>query len=69
MELTDNKYKIRCEMGACKNMATKTVKLRRVGVKSNLHVCEQCLRELYGLIGETLVPKSIERAAKKGKRK
>lgn len=69
MELTDSKYKIRCEMGACKNMASKTVKLSRVGIRSSLHICDDCLKELYGLIGETLVPKSIETATKKGKSK
>ena len=69
MELTDSKYKIRCEMGACKNMASKTVKLSRVGVRSSLHICDDCLKELYGLIGETLIPKSIETASKKGKSK
>lgn len=67
MELTDTKYKIRCEMGACKRRADKTVKLARVGVKSSLHVCNDCLKELYALIGATLVPKSIETAAKKGR--
>lgn len=67
MELIDAKYKIRCEMGACKNLADKTVKLSRVGVRSSIHICDSCLRELYGLIGSTLVPKSIETAAKKGK--
>ncbi len=66
MELTDAKYKIRCEMGACKNIATKTVKLSRVGIKSSLHICDDCLKELYGLIGSTIVPKSIETAVKKG---
>lgn len=70
MELIDAKYKIRCEMGACKNMASKTVKLNRVGIKSSLHICDDCLRELYARIGETLVPKSIETAvAKREKRK
>lgn len=66
MELIDAKCKIRCEMGACKNMAAKTVKLSRVGIKSRIHVCEDCLKELYTLIGATLVPKSIETAQKKG---
>lgn len=64
MELVDTKYKIRCEMGACKNLASKTVKLSRAGIKSHLHVCDDCLKELYGLIGATLVPKSIETGRK-----
>lgn len=65
MELLDTPYKIRCEMGACKNFASKTVKLSRVGIKSRIHICENCLKELYALIGSTIVPKSIETAVKK----
>lgn len=68
MELIDTQCKIRCEMGACKNLASKTVKLSRVGIRSRIHVCDSCLRELYGLIGATMIPKSIETAAKKGKK-
>lgn len=68
MELTETKYKIRCEMGACKNLADKTVQLKRVGIKSHLHICNACLKELYEKIGETMVPKSIETAGKKGKK-
>lgn len=65
MELVEAKCKIRCEMGACKNLATKTVKLSRVGIKSSIHVCDECLKELYTLIGGSLVPKSIETAKAK----
>ena len=67
MELEKTSCKIRCEMGACKNMAAYTVKLSRVGIRSRLHVCEACLSELYGLIGQTVIPKSIETVTKKGK--
>lgn len=65
MELVDAKCKIRCEMGACKNLASKTIKMSRVGIKSSLHVCDDCLKELYALIGANVIPKSIETA--KGK--
>lgn len=68
MELIETNRKIRCEMGACKNLADKSIKMNRVGIKSQIHVCDDCLRELYGLIGSSLVPKSIE-TANKGKRK
>ncbi|MCI9518371.1 MAG: hypothetical protein HFK08_03820 [Clostridia bacterium] len=68
MELNDTKYKIKCEMGACNNRASKTIKFNRVGIGSRLHVCDKCLSELYNLIGATLVPKSIETAKKKEKR-
>lgn len=66
MELIKTSCKIRCEMGACKNIASHTIKLSRVGIKSRIHVCEHCLTELYGLIGQNVVPKSIETVGKKG---
>ena len=67
MELAEAKCKIKCEMGACKNTATRTIRLSRVGIKSHIHVCDACLRELYGLSGSAVIPKSIETAGKKGK--
>ena len=67
MELIDVKCKIKCEMGACGNMATHTVKFNRVGIGSRLHVCDKCLSELYTLIGTSLVPKSLETAKKKSR--
>ena len=69
MELIENKCKIGCEMGACKNRATKTIKFSRVGIKSRLHVCDDCLKELYSLIGARYVPKSIETANRKNGKK
>lgn len=66
MELEKASYKIRCEMGACKNMASHTIKMCRVGIRSRIHVCEACMTELYALIGQELVPKSIETVGKKG---
>lgn len=65
MELIDTPAKIRCEMGACKNFAAKTVKMSRVGIRSRLHICDDCLRQLYTLIGKEVVPKSIETAGKR----
>lgn len=66
MELVETKYKIRCEMGACKNRAAHTIKMSRTGIRSRIHVCDECLRELYSLIGACVIPRSIETACKKG---
>ena len=66
MQLIKTNHKIRCEMGACKNHATYSIKMDRVGIRSQLHVCEGCLHELYKLIGESVIPKSVETAKKKG---
>lgn len=43
MELVKTVFKIRCEMGACKNMADYTVRMDRVGVRCRLHICRECL--------------------------
>ena len=69
MKLIDTPYKIRCEMGVCKNYAAKSVVFDRVGIKSHLHVCPDCLKALYGLIGATLIPQSIETVGKKSRQK
>lgn len=60
MELIKNDKRVKCEFGACKNIADYTVKFARVGLKGSVHLCEHCLLELYGLIGEVITPKSIE---------
>ena len=54
MELIKTPYRIRCEMGVCKNVASHTVMLSRCGVKSRIHICDDCMKELYALIGQTL---------------
>jgi len=53
MELEKTRIKIRCEFGACKGIADYTVVLRRVGIRSRLHVCSDCLKTLGELIGKT----------------
>lgn len=60
MQLLEAKYRIRCEMGACKKPATHTIKLARVGLRSQIHICKDCLMELGTLINSQVVPKSIE---------
>jgi hypothetical protein len=60
MKLQKSEEKRKCEMGNCKNKASYAIKLERMGIKSVLYVCENCLRDLYKLIGEEIVPKSIE---------
>lgn len=68
MEVIECKNRIRCELGACSNLATHTVKFDRVGIRSRLHACDECLKELYSAIGATIIPKSVE-TAKKGKKR
>ena len=69
MKLIDTPYKIRCEMGTCKNFASKSIASERVGIKSNIHLCSDCLKSLYTLIGAILIPSSIETVAKRARSK
>lgn len=66
MQLIKAKHNIRCEMGVCRNKADYSIKMDRVGIKSQIHICDKCLSELYKVIGESVIPKSIETAKKKG---
>ncbi len=64
MTLQKQKGKVRCDMGSCKNRADYVIKLDRMGIKSTINVCSDCLNELYSLIGGEVVPKSIETASR-----
>ena len=68
MKVINTPYKIRCEMGACKNLANKTIVMDRVSIKNHLHVCGICLQSLYSLIGEEVIPKPVETLKKSKKR-
>jgi len=46
MQLEKVKVRIRCEMGACKGRAVYTIRLARVGIRSRIHICEECLERL-----------------------
>ena len=73
MQLEKVKIKIRCEMGACKNPAAYTVRLARVGIRSRVHICGDCLTELGALAAAETAsqnaapPRSIETLNKSGK--
>lgn len=62
MEVIECNSHVRCELGACKNRATRAVKFDRVGIRSRIYACDKCLNELYAAIGKTVVPKSVETA-------
>lgn len=46
MELIKNKYKIRCEMGACRNMADYVLVMDRSGIHSSICMCAECAEKL-----------------------
>ncbi len=68
MEVIECKTNVRCELGVCKNRATRAVRFERAGIRSRLCACDKCLNELYAAIGATLTPKSVETAKRRPKR-
>ena len=56
MELIKNKYKIRCEMGACRNNADYALVMDRSGIHSSICMCAACAQKLksalLGKVGE-----------------
>ncbi len=66
MQIVECGKNIKCELGACRNRATRDIKFDRVGIRGRIHVCEKCLGELYAAIGEAIVPKSVETAKRRG---
>ncbi len=52
MKLIKNNQKVRCEMGVCRNLADYSITLDRVGIKSRIHICKDCLNELKRIIDE-----------------
>lgn len=52
MKLIKNEQKIRCEMGVCHNFADYSIALDRVGIRSRIHICKDCLGELKRVIDE-----------------
>lgn len=65
MEITECKHSVKCDLGSCRNRATRAIKLDR-GLRHTIYACDKCLNELYAAIGETVVPKSVETAKRKG---
>ncbi len=65
MEIIETHNNVRCELGACRNRATKSIKFDRVGIRSRIHVCDKCLAELYAAIGKAIVPRSVETGKRK----
>ncbi len=67
MELIKAKTPAKCEVGACKNKASHTLKLSKSGIKSSINLCLECMKKLYGVMLAEFVPKSIETAKPKRK--
>lgn len=46
MELLKNKYKLKCEMGACRNNADYVLVMDRSGIHSSICMCRECAEKL-----------------------
>lgn len=52
MTIIKAKQKVRCEMGVCRNLADYSITMDRVGIRSRIHICDSCLKELKRIIDE-----------------
>lgn len=46
-------------MGSCKNKANYAIKMERVGIKSVIYICSDCMKELYSVLGEHLTSNGV----------
>ena len=49
MQLEKTRIRIRCELGACRAVGEYSIRFARVGIRSRLHICGACLKELAEL--------------------
>lgn len=57
MKLIKNNYKIKCEMGACRNDADYVLTVDRVGIHSNFCLCGECAKKIRDAVDEVLCGK------------
>lgn len=69
MEIENSKYKQKCELGACRNMAAYTIRFDRAGIRSRVHLCGDCLEELARVTGAAVERLNAEtgKAKEKGR--
>jgi hypothetical protein len=60
MELVETTQKIRCEMGACGELADYTVVTKKHGIRKDAHFCGGCLAELREGINGVIAPKGLK---------
>lgn len=57
MKLKEINYKIKCDMGGCKNLAKYGIQTGGIFVY-DMNICDECTKSLYSVLGSILVPKS-----------
>lgn len=61
--------KCRCDFGLCKNLANYVITEKGAMSKRNVYICNDCMKELYTLIGSQIVPKSPDSLIYKAEKK
>lgn len=57
MKLKEINYKIKCDIGGCKNLSKYAILTGGIFVY-DMNICSECTEALYKCLGEVLVPKS-----------
>lgn len=69
MKLEKVSNKVRCDFGLCRNEATRVLTDDGVMPRRRIYLCNNCVNDIYRVIGSELVPKSpinvISRAEKR----
>lgn len=58
MKLVKCRYRVKCEMGTCKQDAEYQLEFEQLGTKDALYFCSDCLKKLHEEISNTFAPKS-----------
>ena len=59
---------VRCDMGGCDEIATHSFS-KGGDLRTQLNLCEHCLREMYESIAKLIVPKGINNMLSKKRKK
>ncbi len=63
MMITENTFRVTCDVKNCKNIADFTLPAK--GRMGHFYICEECLKKLAKEYADRTVPKSPENAVKK----
>ncbi len=58
MKLEQVTYKIKCDMPGCRNLSSYALTNRKFLRSTNIHMCTDCMKELYKSMAKVIVPKS-----------
>lgn len=65
MEIEKVKTKVKCDVSGCGKLSDYRIINKRFVFDGNFYLCNECLGDLYGLIGKHVIPKSPKPIFKK----